>query len=103
MSRALLSLLALLFCLPALAALDPTQPPQGHIAAPADAVETLQLQAISRGSHGQRAVINGQSLKVGEQLGSSRLKAIYPRAVLIERQGQQELLRLAEPIVKPSR
>ena len=103
MSRALLSLLALLFCLPALAALDPTQPPQGHVAAPADAAETLQLQASIRGSHGQRAVINGQSLKVGEQLGSSRLKAIYPRAVLIERQGQQELLRLAEPIVKPSR
>lgn len=66
MSRALLSLLALLFCLPALAALDPTQPPQGHVAAPADAAETLQLQAIIRGSHGQRAVINGQSLKVGE-------------------------------------
>lgn len=103
MSRALLSLIAVLCSLPAMAALDPTMPPQGHSASPQEAAQTLQLQAIIRGSHGQRAVINGQSLKVGEQLGTSRLKAIYPRAVLIERQGQQEVLRLAEPIVKPSR
>ncbi|MGH8355022.1 MAG: Type II secretory pathway component, partial [Pseudomonas sp.] len=49
------------------------------------------------------AVIDGQRLRVGDALGGARLLAIYPRTVLIERQGQRHTLRLAEPIVKPSR
>lgn len=86
------------------AARDPTQPPPALQAAPGQAQQqALQLQAILRGSAGTYAVINGQRLQVGAELADARLLAIYPHAVLLERQGRQELLRLVEPILKPSR
>ncbi len=86
------------------AALDPTQPTTvpGQAAA-TDSVTPLVLQAILRGAAGTYAVINGQNLQVGAELAGARLVAIYPHAVLLERQGQQQLLRLVEPILKPSR
>ena len=88
-----------------LAAGDPTRPPADLLpavdatAAPA----ALQLQAILRGAQGSRAVIDGQTLRVGQEHGGVRILAIQPHAVLIERQGQRELLRLVEPVIKPSR
>lgn len=91
---------------PAMAALDPTQPPVNMSVGVDSAEETakpLILQAIVRGAGQTRAVINGQSLRVGDDLSGVRVNAIYPHAVLIERNGQQELLRLVEPITKPSR
>jgi len=48
-------------------------------------------------------VIDGQTLRVGQEHGGVRILAIQPHAVLIERQGQRELLRLVEPVIKPSR
>ena len=62
-----------------------------------------ELQAILRGAQGSRAVIDGQTLRVGQEHGGVRILAIQPHAVLIERQGQRELLRLVEPVIKPSR
>lgn len=87
------------------AARDPTLPPPSQLpAATAEAPAPLRLQAILRTSQGAaQAVINGQRLRVGEEVDGARLLAIYPRSVLIERQGQRQPLRLAEPIVKPSR
>lgn len=99
----LLAALCALVCLPLAARQDPTLPPAGQSAPAAEAVTSLRLQAIVRGGKGQRAVINGQSLAVGDVLGDARLKAIHSRAVLIERQGEQQLLRLAEPVIQPSR
>lgn len=102
-SRLLAACCAALISLPLAARQDPTLPAAGQSVVAGPAVASLQLQAVVRGAKGQRAVINGQNLKVGDALGDARLKAIYPRAVLIERQGEQQLLRLAEPIVQPSR
>lgn len=104
MSRTLLFAL-LLGCASAHATVDPTRPPADLLpavdatAAPA----ALQLQAILLGAQGSRAVIDGQTLRVGQEHGGVRILAIQPHAVLIERQGQRELLRLVEPVIKPSR
>ena len=104
MSRTLLFVL-LLGCASAHATVDPTRPPADLLpavdatAAPA----ALQLQAILRGAQGSRAIIAGQSLRVGERYADARVLAIHAQSVLIERQGQQQLLRLAEPVMQPSR
>lgn len=103
MSRTLL-LLLLLGCAAARAAVDPTQPPANLRPPSASAAQAaLVLQAILRGAQGSRAVIDGHSLRAGEERDGLRVLAIYPNSVLIERQGQRELLHLAEPVVKPSR
>lgn len=84
--------------------IDPTQPPgelQPAVAASGD--RPLVLQAIVRGAQGSRAIIAGQSLRVGERYADARVLAIHAQSVLIERQGQQQLLRLAEPVMQPSR
>jgi MSHA biogenesis protein MshK len=92
-------------CSHANAALDPTQPaPSASTSATAGAAETaLVLQSIVRGGRQSQVVINGQTLQVGDELGGAKLRAIYPNSVVLERQGQQQVLRLAEPILKPSR
>lgn len=104
MSRALLLLLAAALPLTAAAVSDPTLPPTVPAAreAAADGVPAPLLQAILRGPAGARAVIGGQSLKVGERLGELRVLAIRPRSVLIERQGQRSELHLSQPIVTPA-
>lgn len=98
-------MLGLLLCSGlAAAALDPTQPPVGLLPASAGQVQApLVLQAIVRGAQGSRAVIDGVSLRVGDAHAGFRVLAIHPQAVQIERQGQRELLRLAEPVMQPSR
>lgn len=103
MSRFLL-LSLILASVQALAAVDPTQPPVDLRQAQGEtAVARPVLQAILRSDHGSHAVIAGHSLRVGQQYGGLRVVAIYPTSVLIERQGQRELLRLAVPVMKPSR
>ncbi|WP_068827415.1 hypothetical protein [Pseudomonas sp. BMS12] len=103
MSRVLLFSL-LLASLGAQAAVDPTQPPADlRPASSAAAPAALNLQAILRGAQGSRAVIDGRTLRVGDSHAGLRVLAIHAHSVLIERQGRQQLLRLAEPVVKPSR
>ena len=104
MSRSLCFIL-LLASLASHAAVDPTQPPV-DLRPSADAPvapAALNLQAILRGAQGSRAVIDGQALRVGESHADIRVLAIHAHSVLIERQGQQHWLRLAQPVVKPSR
>jgi MSHA biogenesis protein MshK len=92
-------------CSVAHAALDPTQPSASALTASAsDSASTaLRLQSIVRGAGQSQAVINGQSLRVGDEVAGAKLRAIYTRSVVLERQGQQQVLRLVEPIMKPSR
>jgi MSHA biogenesis protein MshK len=89
----------------AYAAVDPTQPPPSAVTAQASgsAEAALVLQSIVRGGRQSQAVINGQTLQVGEVLNGATLRAIYPNSVVLEHQGQQQVLRLVEPIMKPSR
>lgn len=100
-----LPLVCLVCLLPASAfALDPTRPPAALVSAmPAQQPSAaLQLQAIFRGAQGARAVLNGRSLRVGDSLAEARLLTINTNSVLIERDGQRQLLRLVAPIVTPS-
>lgn len=85
--------------------LDPTQPPVGRVAgdAPAEAASSLRLQAILRGAGRASAVINGQSLTVGDRLGDAQILAVRPHSVVIDRQGQQQELHLSAPIIHTSR
>ncbi len=95
----------LLLLLPASAyALDPTRPPAAFVTATVErqAPATLHLQAIFRGEQSARAVLNGQSLRVGDTLADARVLAINTNSVLIERDGQQQTLHLVAPIITPS-
>lgn len=84
---------------------DPTLPPQNLLPAAAAASDSapLVLQAIVRSGNGSRAVIAGRSLRVGDRYADARVLVIHAHSVLIERQGQRQLLRLAEPVLQPSR
>ncbi len=86
-------------------ALDPTLPPGGQVLSdtPSAAQTVLRLQAIVRGPDRVSAVINGQTLMVGDRLGDVRILAIRPHAVVIDRLGQQQELRLSTPIIQTSR
>ncbi len=104
MSRVLVLALALGCGLAHAAAIDPTQPPAGlRSAASAETPAAMTLQAILLGPGASRAVIDGKTLRVNDRHGDARVLAIYPHAVLIERQGQRDMLRLADPVMKPSR
>ncbi|PNF82743.1 Type II secretory pathway component [Stutzerimonas stutzeri] len=86
-------------------ALDPTRPPAALIQATAEhkaPAAAMHLQGIFRGADGARAVLNGQSLRVGQRLADARVLAINTNSVLIERDGQQQLLRLVAPVITPS-
>jgi len=101
----LLILLGLSLCSAAWAA-DPTEPParaQASAEEQAVPLQALQLSAVLRSRAQSRAVINGQSLAVGESIFEARVIEIRPQAVLIERQGRREWLRLAGPIFQESR
>lgn len=105
MSRALCLALGLVLFGPAWAA-DPTAPPARSDLASAEQqvpLQALQLNAVMRSRDQSRAVINGQSLRVGESIFEARVVEIRPQAVLIERQGSREWLRLAAPIFQESR
>ncbi len=97
---------ALLGAASAWAAVDPTLPPAGQAAVPAAQAseETLQLQAILRDRRGAvRAMINGQSLSVGDRIGGHQLVAINKADVVLEHAGQQRTVRLARPVITKSR
>lgn len=100
--------LTLLFAtgLAAAQGIDPTQPPANLLPTEGEAAQNEAmptLQSVLRGAQGSRAVINGQNLQVGDEYAGIRVLAIYPQAVLIERREQRQLLRLAEPVLQPSR
>ena len=98
---------ALLLPSPLLLAADPTQPPRQPLPAAAGpsapVPEPLQLQAILRSADSARAVINGQTLRVGERVAGARVVAIGARSVSIERQGKRSTLHLLPPLLSPSR
>jgi len=90
------------------AALDPTQPPANLSsanggAASDNAVAPLVLQAVLSDAQGRRAMIGGEVLRVGDQHAGARVLSIHAQSVLIERQSVRQLLRLAEPVMQPSR
>jgi MSHA biogenesis protein MshK len=85
--------------------IDPTRPPARLMPGvnPGEQARTPVLQEILLGAHGSRAVIDGRTLRVGDEHADARVLAIYPQTVLIERNGKREYLRLANPVIQPSR
>lgn len=85
--------------------IDPTRPP-ARLMPSAHAGEQARvpvLQEILLGARGSRAVIDGQTLRVGEEHADTKVLAISPQTVLIERNGKRETLRLTHPVIQPSR
>lgn len=104
--RSCLSLALSLLSIPLFAA-DPTLPPRQALPAaanqPAPVLEPLRLQAILRAADSARAVINGQTLRVGDRVDGARVLAIGARSVSVERQGRRSTLQLVSPLLTPSR
>ena len=96
----------LLLCSSLLLAADPTQPPRGPQSAvdqPKRAQSALKLQAILRTAGSARAVINGRTLRVGEQVAGARVLAIDVRSVRLERQGRRVTLSLVDSLSPSSK
>lgn len=89
----------------ALALNDPTRPPAGNPAAqapgqPAAATGELVLSAILVAPERRVAVINGQPLQIGEQLGHIRVEAIHLDRVTIKHGKRLLTLTLKSGVVK---
>lgn len=90
---------------------DPTRPPAQLLrpSAAEPAVHAPQLQSIliGRAAGGRRvAVIDGDTVRVGDLVGGARVAAITPSAVILARAGQRQTLTLpaadaAVPVVVP--
>jgi hypothetical protein len=95
--------MAVAFVVPAHAAIDPTlPPPELRVQASSVAAEPLTLQGVL-GGRTPMALINGVSVPVGREVAGARVISIRSNAVLIDRQGQREWLRLAPTILQLSR
>jgi MSHA biogenesis protein MshK len=86
---------------------DPTRPPQAllrPIAAGANAgAPQLQSILIGRGAGGRRvAVIDGDTVRVGDRVGGARVVAINAADVQLQRGGKRETLKLTAPEAAPT-
>ncbi len=85
---------------------DPMRPPSVLQAAPAAAgdaqapVELPRLQAIMREGGQRLAVINGQLLRVGDDVGGATVTAITASSVVISVEGKSSVLKLVGQDVK---
>lgn len=86
---------------------DPTRPPQAllrPIAGGADAgAPQLQSILIGRGAGGRRvAVIDGETVRVGDRVAGARVAAINAADVQLQRGGKHEILKLTAPDAAPA-
>ncbi len=79
---------------------DPTRPYTGHPDAVAPGGGSL-LQSTTMSSTGNRAVIAGQSYRVGEKFGQETLVAIRPYEVVLRKpDGSERVLRMLPKLPK---
>lgn len=85
--------------------IDPTRPPARLMPSARQGIQERMpvLQEILLGARGSRAVIDGQTMQVGQEHADTKVLAINPQTVLIERNGKRETLRLTHPVIQPSR
>lgn len=102
-----LALLLGLLATPAMAAVfssglaDPTRPPGsggGEYVAPTSGVTAIRISGSQR-----LAVIDGQTLKVGDRYRDGHITAIHPYEVIVERAGRTTSLRLVPKLEKDQR
>lgn len=84
---------------------DPTRPAAGWQPVPAAhnaqaVAETLKLQLIKEGTQGKTAVINGQQVSTGQHFGRYRVKQISSGQVILEANGEQQVLSLLNTAIK---
>ena len=80
---------------------DPTTPLGGVPAAKGSQSNRLpQLQAVLLGPTRHKAVLDGQSYYLGEQVGAYRLQAIQASGVILVRDGKQYRISLYSSKVK---
>lgn len=85
---------------------DPTAPAPGyqHLESNNSVAITdtapIRLQLIKQTDSGLVALINGQLLKPGDQLGRYQIIKIEKDQVLVQRDGQQQILHLLKTAIK---
>ena len=80
---------------------DPTTPLDGGAQAQGGQSSQLpRLQALLLGPVRHKAVLDGQSYSVGDQVGAYRLQSIQVNGVILERDGQQHRIPLYSSKVK---
>jgi MSHA biogenesis protein MshK len=87
---------------------DPTRPPQAllHPVAGGAGADAPQLQSIliGRGAGGRRvAVIDGETVRVGDRVAGARVVAINTADVQLQRGARHETLKLTAPDAAPPR
>ena len=68
--------------------------PQPATAPAADPFANLKIQAIMYNGKKSSLVINGRSLRVGDEVDGARILAVQPNEVTLEKAGLQRVLRL---------
>ena len=87
---------------------DPTRPPaqllRPNAATPATAAPRLQSILVGRAAGGRRvAVIDGNTVRVGDQVGGARVVAITQAEVVLARGARRERLTLSGAATAPPR
>lgn len=101
----LMSLLGVTHCVLAQELRDPTRPP-GIVMLPAGSVvgappsTGLQLQSVRISAHRASAIISGQQVRVGDQVGSNRVIAISENDVTLRGPDGVQTLKLFSGISK---
>jgi MSHA biogenesis protein MshK len=80
--------------LQAQALIDPTRPSNAVAAEHLDTVPSQQLQSILIAAGRRVAVVNGEVVRVGGQLGDATVVKIEPTAITLRRGGETEILRM---------
>lgn len=94
-----------LWLLSATALADPTRPAPSWLAAtatadPAVQTQALSLQLIKQTANGRIGVINGSLLRKGEKIRQYQLQDIAADHVVLELNGERQILRLVNTAIK---
>jgi len=89
------------------ALVDPTRPPgyvepavAAQVAAERSAVQTWSVSMIRVGAHQRFAIVNGELVREGDELGAARVVRIGPRGVQLEQHGKRYEVAMAVADVK---
>lgn len=84
---------------------DPTRPPEGLLVLSANGGALVsvepQLQSVIVGTGGRRAVIGGQTFKLGDRIGDAHLVRIAENEVVLAGIGGRRTLKLFVPVKTP--
>lgn len=83
---------------------DPTRPPGASLLTSAEADATgMQLTSILVSAGRRLAIINGQTVRQGQQVGNARVVKIEPTAVIVVQNGERKRLALLPSTIKKAK